>query len=137
MAIKNRTLRLIATTELDKIFPGMAPEPREELITSVVRQWLTCDRHAGVFTIPVHYWLHLVERDEQVLAGVEVVPGSLPVLLGPWLVVERDLPRIVWELSVAQNATFVNAEGVTVRVRADAREHGFGVEEVQEEDGEE
>jgi hypothetical protein len=135
MAIKNHTLRLIAAAELGKIFPGMAPGPREELITSIVRQWLTCDRRAGVFTLAVHYWLHLVERDGQVLAGVEVVPGSLPGLLGPWLVVERDLPRIAWELSVAQSATFVNAEGVTVRVRADAREHGFGVEEVP--DGEE
>src|SRR5262249_18388871 len=135
MAIKNHIMRLIAAAELDKTFPGMAHGPREELITSVVRQWLTCDRHAGVFTIPVHYWLHLVERGDQVLAGVEVVPGSLPRLLGPWPVVGRDLPRIVWELSVAQSATFVNAEGVTVRVRADAKEHGFGVEEVQD-DGE-
>jgi hypothetical protein len=134
MAIKSHILRSIAESELDKVFPGLAPGPRQELVTSVVRQWLTCDGHAGVFTVAVHYWLHLVERDGHVLAGREVVPSSLPGLLRPWLVDELDLPRIAWELSVAQNATFGNADGRKILVRADAKQHGFSVEEVLDED---
>lgn len=112
----------------------MVLESREELTTSIVRQWLTFHGHAGVFTEPVHYWLHLAENAGKVEVGTEVVPGSIAKLLGPWLVVERDLPGILWQLSVTQNATFVNSEGVSVRVRADAKEHGFRVEEIIDEE---
>lgn len=42
--------------------------------------------------------------------------------------------RIVHQLTVAQSATFVNAEGVTVRVSAEPKEHTFRFEEVKDED---
>ena len=35
---------------------------------------------------------------------------------------EEDLPGIVHQLTLAQSATFVNANGVTIRVRAEPKE---------------
>jgi hypothetical protein len=133
MPAKSHVLRAIAASSLDKAIPRLASDAREELTTSIIRQWLTYDGHAGVFTLPIHYWFHLEQEDGEVRVGTEVVPGSLVKLLTPWRVLDDDLPEILWQLSVAQNATFVNADGLTVRVRADAKEHGFGVQEVVDE----
>jgi hypothetical protein len=127
-------MRHIARCEIEKLFPGISPAAREEYVTSVVRQWVTNDLRAGVFTIAVNYWLHLVERSGQVLAGLEVCPSNMRQLLAPWLALERDLPDITRQLTLAQSATFANAEGVTVRVTADPTEHGFRFEEVRDED---
>ena len=127
-------MRRIAAAELDKIFPHMAREPREQLTTSIIRQWLTYGGHAGVFTLASHYYLHLEDHGEYVHVGLELVPASIPQLLAPWGVEHDELPDIVWELNVKQSATFVNTQGRTIRVRANALEHGFGVEEVSDED---
>ena len=61
-------------------------------------------------------------------------PSNMRQTLAPWLVLESDLPRVIHELTLAQSATFVNAEGVTVRVSADPKEHSFRFEEVKDED---
>lgn len=134
MSIKPHILRSIANAELEKIFPGQARDPREELVTSVVRQWTTYDGNAGIFTIPIHYYLTVQQRTGKVLAGTEVMPGTLKQILAKWGVVERDLPRVVWDLSIAQMALLVNNEGITVRVTSDPRDHTFRFEEVRDAD---
>lgn len=133
MAIKSPTLRYIAGCEIDKLFPGIGEERREEYVTAVVRQWLTNDRHAGLFTVAVNFWLSLVEQGTKVLVGLEVCPSNMRQVLGPWKVLEEDLPEIVHQLTLAQSATFVNADGVMIRVRAEPKEHAFGFEEVRDE----
>lgn len=133
MSIKPHLLRAIANAELEKIFPGQAREPREELVTSVVRQWTTSAGRAGVFTVAVHHYLTVLETGGRVLAGTEVLPGTLKQHLAKWGVVERDLPRIAWDLSVAQTALLVNNEGITVCVTSDSRDHTFRFEEVPDE----
>ena len=137
MAIKSSTLRHIAGCEIDKLLPGLGTDTREEYVTSVVRQWLTNDRHAGIFTAAVNYWLNLVEEGGRVLVGREVCPSNLLHTLGPWKVIEEDFPQIVHELTLAQSATFVNADGVTVMVRVDPKQHAFAFEEVKDDDAEE
>ena len=134
MAVKSPVMRHIARCEIAKLFPGIAPEVLEQYATSVVRQWVTNTLRAGVFTIAVNYWLHLVEQNESVLSGLEVCPSNMRQLLAPWHALERDLPDIAQQLTLAQSATFVNAEGVTVRVTADPKEHSFRFEEVNDGD---
>lgn len=134
MSIKPHVLRAVATHELEKMFPGQADGPREELVTAVVRQWTTYDGNAGVFTVPIHYYLTVRHQAGSVIAGTEVVPGTLRRDLATWGVVERDLPRITWDLSVAQSAVLVNDEGLTVRVMSDPRDHSFRFEEVRDAD---
>lgn len=133
MPIKPHILRAIAHAELEKVFPGQASAAREELVTSVVRQWTTYGGNAGVFTLHVHYYLTVEQIGTQVRAGTEVLPGLLKQHLAPWGVVDRDLPGIVHELSVTQSATFVNLDGLTVRVTSDPRDHTFRFEEVPDE----
>jgi hypothetical protein len=48
--------------------------------------------------------------------------------------VRKNRSSIIHQLTLAQSATFVNAEGVTVRVTADPKEHGFRFEEVKDGD---
>lgn len=132
--IDSRLMRHIARTEVGKILPGISPDALEEYVTSIVRQWVTNDLRAGLFTVAVNYWLHLVERNGQVLAGLEVCPSNMRQTLAPWLALEQDLPDVVRQLTVAQHATFVNAEGVTVRVTADPKEHVFQIAEVEDEE---
>lgn len=134
MAVKSPVMRQIARSEIAKLFPGITADVLEGYVTSVVRQWVTNDLRAGVFTVAVNYWLHLVEDRGRVLCGLEVCPSNMRQLLGPWLALERDLPDIIHQLTLAQNATFVNAEGVTVRVTADPKAHAFRFEEVKDED---
>jgi hypothetical protein len=134
MAIPSPLMRHIAACEIEKLFPGISPEAREEYVTSVVRQWVTNGYRAGVFTTAVNYWLHLIQQEGKVLAGLEVCPSNMRQLLGPWLALERDLPEIVRQLTLAQSATFINAEGVTVRITADPKDHTFRFEEVKDED---
>lgn len=134
MAIKSPMLRHIAGAEIDKLFPGIGPDAREEYVTSVVRQWVTNGYKAGVFTAAVNYWLHVVQQDGKIDAGLEVCPSNVRQTLGPWKALERDLPGIVHQLTLAQSATFINADGVTVRVTADPVEHSFRFEEVPDEE---
>lgn len=53
LAIRPHILRAVAHAELDKFFPSQAPAAREELVTSVVRQWTTYGGNAGVFTLHI------------------------------------------------------------------------------------
>lgn len=134
MSIPSSVLRTIANAELDKIFPGQAREPREVLATSVVRQWTTYGGNAGIFTVPVHYYLTVSQLGGQIVTRTEVLPGTLGQNLATWGVVARDLPRVTWDLSVAQMALLVSDEGVTVRVTSDPRDHTFRFEEVPDAD---
>jgi hypothetical protein len=134
MAIKSTTMRHIALVEITKLFPGVGAEALEEYVTSVVRQWVTNDLRAGVFTLAVNYWLHLVEQGGNVIAELGVCPSNMRQCLGPWLALERDMPDIVRQLTLSQSATFVNAEGVTVRITADPKERSFRFEEVEDDD---
>ena len=49
---KRLPLRKIAEGELSKQFLGLGPAVRDELATSLVRQWLGNDGHAGIVTPP-------------------------------------------------------------------------------------
>lgn len=77
--INPHVLLAIAYDLLDRIFPGQIPVAREELVTSDMRQRVTHGGHAGV----------------------ELVPAELRRLLATRGIAERDMPRVLWDLSVA------------------------------------
>ena len=132
MAINSAVMRNIAGCEIDKLFPGLAEGPRTELVTSVIRQWLTNEGWAGLFTIAVNYWLNLIERNGKALAGVMVHPSEIRRRLKTWLVDEADLPGIVHQLSLSQSATFVNAANQSVRVSTNPKEHSISFDELKD-----
>jgi hypothetical protein len=49
-------LRRITQTEIEKLLPGIAPEPLAQKMTSVVRHWTAQKLKAGVFFIPHRAW---------------------------------------------------------------------------------
>lgn len=130
MTIDPRVLRAVARDQLARLLPQQSPAAREELATSVVRQWATGGGCAGVFTPEAHYWLRVVQVDGRVAAAAEELPGTLGRHLAGWRAVDHDVPRILLDLSVAQHARFASADGLTVRVRVDAKERTFHFDEV-------
>jgi hypothetical protein len=126
MAINSAVMRNIAGTELDKLIPWLDPEVRSDLVTSIIRQWVTCDGHAGVFTEYVNYWFHLAQVGDQIHVGHEVVTESkLRDILLAARAVEDEIAELVRELSLRQRVTFENKDGVRMELRASPHERRF------------
>lgn len=137
-AIRPQFMRHIAGVEVDKVFPGLKDSARDELITSVVRQWLTCNGCAGLFTTAVTYWLHLKlirGAPGKAAAGTEAHPSDMPKHLRTWGIKEKELPSVLHELSVKQSAIFESKSGLKVRVFAEPRDKVVRFEEAKD-DGE-
>ena len=132
MPIKSPVMRNIASHEIDRLLPELDPDTRREFVTAVVRQWLTNDGHAGIFTVPVNYWLKLVEQDGEIEVGVADSNSDLPDALRRWGIDKYQLPVTLRQLTLAQNATFVNAKGLTVMVRAVPKENRFEYEKLED-----
>lgn len=136
MPIRGQFMREIAGVEIDKIFPGLAVPARQELVTSVVRQWLTNDGWAGLFTVPVSYWLHLKvhpSKKRRAMAGVLAQPSEMRKHLTSWSILEEDLPGVLHQLSISQSAVFINRQGLSVRVSAEPKDKIVRFEEVKDE----
>jgi hypothetical protein len=78
-ATKHNVLRKIAENELSR-FGDLTPELKRELATSLVRQWITTDGHAGLVTWSNEYWFRL-ERKPDGGFGVNLVT-CMPTLAG-------------------------------------------------------
>ncbi len=103
---------------------------REDLATSLVRQWITCDGSATVFVGEQQVYLALGRTP---LGRPCVVPGpALPGWLGrlreDWKVSPDDLPEVIDQLNRGQSAEVVNSDGVPLRLWVDPRERSRGVE---------
>ena len=87
--------------ELEKVIPFLDATAREELVTSIVRQWVTCEGHAGVFTEFVNYWFHFAEiggeihaQDARRMTSIaDGVPAALPEAVGSFR--NGDLREVV------------------------------------------
>lgn len=135
MAVNSPILRVIAGKEVEKFLPHTIPAVRDDILTAVMRQWATCDGHAGIFTVAACYWLHLVRQDGGYQVGEEIHAGnSLRELLQRSGADEEELAEIVHELTLRQSATFENKGGVRLRVRAIPQEMQFEVEPADEDD---
>lgn len=121
MPARGAVLRRVAEHELEAVYPGLPPDRREELVTSVVRQWLTHDGHAGILGFYMNHWLTLDRAGGRLGVVREKVAGSLWVFLGPWHIGEDQLPDILRALNLGQTAVFTNKRGVRLRVRVEPR----------------
>ncbi|QJW98469.1 hypothetical protein FTUN_6059 [Frigoriglobus tundricola] len=128
--MKSDVLRRIAGTELDKLFPDTAPRARDDLITAVVRQWITSAGHAGIFTVARNYWLHFEEfPDERFQVHAEVTtPDGLGQLLRNHLAQEDDVPRILRQLTLRQAVVFDNEDAIAFKIRVRPELRRFEIE---------
>lgn len=133
MAIKSPVMRNIAATVIEDLLPGLDPATHQEYVTAVVRQWLTNDGHAGVFTVPMNYWLRLAEQGGEIAVGRGESESDLPHALRRRKIAEDELPEVLHQLTIAQSATFVNTDGVKMVVRVVPSLRRFEYEKAEDE----
>jgi len=132
IAADSRALRHLAEQLIEEIAGDEAfPEgEREDLATSLVRQWVSYDGHATLFLGGRQVYLVLGQTP---LGRPCVVPLAAPgrwlkQLTGEWKVSADDLPEALDRLNRGQSAEVVNADGVPLRLWVNPWEKTRGVE---------
>jgi hypothetical protein len=135
--LKGTSLRRIAEAAVDKLFHDLVPAVREDLVTAVVRQWTTCDGHAGIFSVSGDVWLDL-DFSEEGLCGVrpDKFPGRAAAILATKNVAAEQVPQILHFLNVRQTADCDSSDGRCLRLRMDPVERQLIVQEVPRQDEE-
>jgi hypothetical protein len=132
--IKQFPLRKIAESVLDSFLGGLDAAVRDELATSLVRQWITNDGHAGFVTPTRHFWFRLVPKGDGVEVGFSPAEGNWGrVLSADWGVDEEEIPGLLYRLNLCQSVLCRNADGRTIRLRVEPKEQTVRCEEAAEE----
>ena len=125
------TTRAAAAGVVDRVvLPELPHIPRADLLTSLVRQWLTCDGKAVFLTLDL---LHLtLPADES--RDLSVIVRRIPAgawfdrWAASWDVDTDAFARIVGQLNGGQSAVLTNRQGHELRVWLDPVSGGAGVE---------
>lgn len=127
----SQTLRYLADQFVARLADEVLTSPRVDLSTSLVRQWLTNDRHATLFLGDEQHYLRAEVKDETTVG----LTGEPEDARGWFRRVERDwrIDPDAWadairQLNVAQSAVVETRDGGYVRLRVDARNRTHGVE---------
>jgi hypothetical protein len=131
-------LRRIAENELTQHLGGLGgldDADLDDLATSLVRQWLTTDGHAGLITPTHQHWFQMVAHaDGRLEVGLSTSEGNWAhILTRDWRVDEEDVPGLILRLNLCQSALFRNAAGLTIRLRVEPKTRAVRCEEHKEE----
>lgn len=97
---------------------------REDLITSLVRQWITYDGNAALFLgEDIHYFvLGRTPLGKPCLATAErPLPAGMDQYVRDWKIPAEDLPEILRQLNRGQAAEATNDEDLPVRLWVNPR----------------
>jgi len=134
-SVKQNPLRKVAEHQLNEHLGELAPQTKEELATSLVRQWLTSDGHAGVVTLSRNYWFRMVRKEG---CGIEVGCDSCPTqvveLLRRANVTEEQIPELLHQLTLCQSVRCQTSEGRSLRLRMIPQQRKFLLEPIADED---
>jgi hypothetical protein len=134
--VKHYPLRKIAENELAQHFDDLDTTVMNELATSVVRQWLTNDGHAGIITPTHECWFHLVTKGESLEVGFAKAEGNLGLILSrDWHVDDDEIPGLLHQLNLCQSVLCPTADGPAVRVWVEPKEQTVRCEEWVGEEG--
>jgi hypothetical protein len=115
--VKQYPLRRIAENELSRHLGDLDTAVRDELATSLVRQWLGNDGHAGLVTPTHQCWFHLVTNGDSLEVGYSEAQGHWGRTLSQdWQVDEEEIPGLFHELNLCQSASCRTADGRTLRL---------------------
>jgi hypothetical protein len=132
--LKRFPLRKIAENVLVRHLGDLDDAVREELATSLVRQWITNDGHAGFVTPTRQFWIRMVTKGDGVEVGFSPAEGNWGrILTEDWHVAEEKVPGLLHRLNLCQSVLCRNAEGRTIRLRIEPRERTVRCEEQHEE----
>jgi hypothetical protein len=131
---RQNALRNVAEAELDRRLGELDLRLREELATSLVRQWITCDGHAGLVTPSGHFWFRMIRTDGGVEVGFDAQPPRFVDSLREWKVPEDEIPDLLHQLNLRQRASCQSQEGNHLRLRMVPNERTLLVQPVPEEE---
>jgi hypothetical protein len=127
--IRQNALRKIAESELGRRLSGLDTRARQDLATSLVRQWITNDGHAGLVTPSGHYWFRMIRTpDGGFRVGFEAHPPRFVEVLRGADVAEDRIPDLLYELSVRQVVPCETQTGKSICVRMIAAEKTLRIE---------
>jgi hypothetical protein len=125
--------RAIARSIIERVFEdGLPADEEAELITSITRQLLTNDGHAGLITGRGQFWVRVVQKPELPWEyGLNHVPEiSVLRFMRDWDLDADLVPGILRRLTVAQSAEFTNRKGMRLRFWIDPKLRRTNIEPV-------
>ncbi len=132
-----RELRRIAEDIYDKIAAeaGFAYDERDDLVTSIARQWMTYDRHATLLADEHRQFYFNVERTPLGVMNVSVRKSDADWtgFIDDWKIDPDDLPAIIHQLNRGQGAETITIDGRPLRIYVDPQKSTLGVEPMDEE----
>jgi len=131
----SNALRKIAEHELGQCFHDLSPQTRDELTTSLVRQWIGSDGNAVVVTPDFHYWFRITTLED---GRTQVVRDRNPQTFVDQMrksrVIEEEIPALLHELNVRQSVECLTDDGTRLRLRIDPAKPMFFIEMVADND---
>ncbi len=116
----SNALRKVAEYELDQCFHDLDPLIRDELATSIVRQWIGNDGNAVIVTREFHFWFRMTKlEDGQTQVVRDRDPQTFVDHLRKSRVIEAQIPGLLHELSVCQSVQCLTDYGQKLRLRVD------------------
>jgi hypothetical protein len=133
--IKRYPHRKVAESVLNEHFGDLDVGVRNELATSLVRQWLTNEGYAGIVTTTHRHWIRLVPKDD---GGVQVKVGKVAgswasVLSRDWHLDEAKIPEFLHQLNLCQAVQCRNKDGRTISLRIEPKARAVRCQELPEE----
>jgi hypothetical protein len=128
-ATKPTALRRIAKHELDQCFCDLSATKKDELATSLVRQWTTNDGEAVILTVEREFWFHLNRLEDgrtQIVRDVQ--PGTFVAHLRRSRVIEEAIPALLDQLSVCQSAQCYSDDGELLQLRVSPAQKKYYIE---------
>jgi hypothetical protein len=132
--LKHYPLRKVAESELARHFGDLDDAVRDELATSLVRQWLINGGYAGLVTPTRQFWFQMVAMEGGgVEVGVSKPEGNLGRVLAEDRHVDKaEIPGLLHRLNLCQSALCRTADGLNLRLRIEPKERTVRCEEEPE-----
>jgi hypothetical protein len=110
---------------------GVIPEgEQDDLVTSLVRQWVTYGGTATLFVEGEQFYLTLAPTalGEPSISPEPALPGWIDRVTRDWKIRPEDLPDAFAQLNRGQSAEVINDDGIPVRFWVNPQERKRGVE---------
>jgi hypothetical protein len=134
-SVRQSALRKVAEATLERHCGQLDPALKQELATSLARQWITNDGHAGLITRASHCWFRMVRKGSGFEVGFDAQPPRFVDDLRRMQVDEEEIPVLLHQLNLCQSVWFQVSNGETWQLRMVARERRLLIEPVCDGEG--
>jgi hypothetical protein len=132
---KANVLRRIAEGELVACFRDLAPVTKNELATSIVRQWITYEGAAVILTRDQQFWFRASRLDDgntQVVRDVQ--QNTFVEHMRRSRVMEEEIPGLLHALSLRQSVRCSTDYGEVLQLRVNPANKMFHIELVPDQE---